>query len=999
MKKPPKTGATPSRPTRNPDPFRLQKLLRHAGPLLCLAVLVLPCHGLRGQASLGNGASMEVLGVGTEALLGGDLTDPENDGDELAGETDPSWNWKSITSNNEPGFEGAEFSFNVFDNTLAPGNAKWCCDDATEEAPKNITVEFFEPVRLTHFTVSSANDVPARDPLTWQIQGSNDGITFDPIFVHDSDESQWGAERYQVNKYTLDVPALPYRFIRFEATRTADPLFQLGEIEYFGEFGTGEPKIELLGTGTAALIGGDLTDPDNNGNEAGGPNDPSWNWESITSNNEPGFDGAELAFNIFDNKVGGGADKWCCDDPTPANPFNVDVKFPQPVVLRYFTITSGNDSRDREPLTWQIAGSNDGVTYTPIFVRDSPTSIWTDFNQVAKVTLGSPAPPYQYLRFQVSNTAGPLHQLNEIEYFGDVGGVSKPSLSGRKVGKDFVRFDITDGADTSLNPASVVVKIDDAVVATEMTENGAVTSYTHRPSPRYEAGSTHPYEITGQDNFGNPLRFTGEFKQPTPWFPDADLPGPAPVEGGWATRYIFNAGTIDSIPSALAAIQAAATPEFGGTFVDATSEVINHGNGGFFGNPVPYDDNAAAQGCCVDDFIMLNIGHIRITEEGDYTFGVHSDDGFAMRIRGGTAVSESGNGELDAGDPEAVVHPANTGDSNTRGVYHLKPGVYRIEFFWWERGGGDHGEIYVAKGAFANDADTATWNLVGVQTPQSSFTALGVDAAGWSVVSSDPGGDQLTTWEQGLADLDATAGPASVYDTMNVGDPDTNAGVLPFPKNAAGDQDDFAIRATAKLVVPKTGTYVIGFNSDDGAFVKISGQAFSQILVNGTNLSVIDPSGEQVTCDCLTGDSNTQTEITLAQGTYDIEAGMFERGGGAFLQVKGAEAGAAYLPVLAKNGAGTVVVPAAGIGLTDDPVTTGVPPSSPGSITSIEIGADSITVTYKSNAGAATARIAKSVDLKTWDVQVLTPTSVGGNLVFTIPRGTGPVEYYRVLEP
>jgi hypothetical protein len=49
------------------------------------------------NATLSNGgATMEVLGIGTAALLGGDLTDPENDGDEAAGPSDPSWNWKSI---------------------------------------------------------------------------------------------------------------------------------------------------------------------------------------------------------------------------------------------------------------------------------------------------------------------------------------------------------------------------------------------------------------------------------------------------------------------------------------------------------------------------------------------------------------------------------------------------------------------------------------------------------------------------------------------------------------------------------------------------------------------------------------------------------------------------------------------------------------------------------------------------------------------------------------
>src|SRR5213079_1680767 len=113
-----------------------------------------------------------------------------------------------------------------------------------------------------------------------------------------------------------------------------------------------------------------------------------------------------------------------------------------------------------------------------------------------------------------------------------------------------------------------------------------------------------------------------------------------------------------------------------------------------------------------------------------------------------------------------------------------------------------------------------------------------------------------------------------------------------------------ALKANAKLVVPAAGTYVIGFNSDDGAYIKIPGQSFTEILANATGLSVIqDP--ETVICDCLTGDSGTTASITLAQGTYPIEAGMFERGGGSFLRVKGAQSGSPQLPVLAKNGAGT----------------------------------------------------------------------------------------------
>ena len=64
----------------------------------------------------------KVLGVGTDSLLGGDLTDPEDDGNP---EADEGYN-AIFSANEEPGFAGGENAFNVFDNVLGPGNAKWC---------------------------------------------------------------------------------------------------------------------------------------------------------------------------------------------------------------------------------------------------------------------------------------------------------------------------------------------------------------------------------------------------------------------------------------------------------------------------------------------------------------------------------------------------------------------------------------------------------------------------------------------------------------------------------------------------------------------------------------------------------------------------------------------------------------------------------------------------------------------------------------------------------
>ena len=181
----------------------------------------------------------EVLGTGTGELLGGDLTDPEDDGEP---DEDKGYDAK-FSSNEEPGFGGGEFSFNVFDNRLGPINDKWCCGKGGGIPKEGLWVmaEFEEQYALTHFTVSSANDVPARDPTVWAVQGSNDGKKFDTIYEHDG-KSFWD-QRLQVVLFEAgedyDKPKTGYRFFRHVTFDTASnpngAYFQIGEIEFFGD--------------------------------------------------------------------------------------------------------------------------------------------------------------------------------------------------------------------------------------------------------------------------------------------------------------------------------------------------------------------------------------------------------------------------------------------------------------------------------------------------------------------------------------------------------------------------------------------------------------------------------------------------------------------------------------------------------------------------------------------------------------------------------------------
>ena len=186
--------------------------------------------------------SVEVLGTGTDALIGGDLTDPEDDGVDGA---NTNWNWTSISASSEEKWT-SEGSFNVFDNKVGATNHKWCCNGPTQW----ISVGFSQPYILSHFTITSGNDVTSRDPDIWKIQGSNDGDNWTDIFVYDNNGvSPWGTTRLRVLKYTgngddFSTPNA-FSYFRYYVTSTGSSAHQINELEYFGSADSTNPTLIL----------------------------------------------------------------------------------------------------------------------------------------------------------------------------------------------------------------------------------------------------------------------------------------------------------------------------------------------------------------------------------------------------------------------------------------------------------------------------------------------------------------------------------------------------------------------------------------------------------------------------------------------------------------------------------------------------------------------------------------------------------------------------------
>ena len=131
------------------------------------------------------------------------------------------------------------------------------------------------------------------------------------------------------------------------------------------------------------------------------------------------------------------------------------------------------------------------------------------------------------------------------------------------------------------------------------------------------------------------------------------------------------------------------------------------------------------------------------------------------------------------------------------------------------------------------------------------------------------------------------------YLFVNHADPDTiDAGSETFPDDTAfpndvvgKDDNDFAVKVTGLLDIPADGVYQIGFNSDDGASLRIMDKTWQSIVADGTGEAVT--AGDELINDVISGNTFTAGQITLAKGCHAFEAVMFEHDGGSYFELFG----------------------------------------------------------------------------------------------------------------
>lgn len=400
----------------------------------------------------------------------------------------------------------------------------------------------------------------------------------------------------------------------------------------------------------------------------------------------------------------------------------------------------------------------------------------------------------------------------------------------------------------------------------------------------------------------------------------ADLPGDPGSPGTWAIReYLTNGATPPNAGDIATAVTIVKTdPE--PASVSGTAPVFNHRdpdtNGvtaiGNFNNDFPILNNAAGD----QNWIVIGRTQVTVPAAGTYTFSVHSDDGFAMRVSGGAGgrfVSTGGDGVIDAGDNQTLYRDGGTGDSNSRGTYTFDgAGTYDILYFGWDGGGGGFHEVAWAPGTHTNDRDTNTWALVGNPADPSVPPLVERFVASLPGPAGTDGNFGVRTYlNTGAGDLNAASNflATTTRDTsdgitfdnqlayLNHRDPENPdsgglvAGDSNFPGNTGADDNNVVTSAKGRIVIPSSGPYTFRIQGDDGFVLRLKGTGgnpdpmFKRVTqANGVQGGRFDMSNPN---EIYYNDANTETRgtVDLLAGSYDIDFVHYEGGGGFYYEL------------------------------------------------------------------------------------------------------------------
>ena len=206
-------------------------------------------------------------------------------------------------------------------------STKWCIEGPGSKV--QWLVELPEPVAVASYSLTSANDVPERDPQEWTLSGSADGSTWTAL---DSRTPAAPFEsRFQTKEFACAAPAA-YRFYRFDFVPKAGVShFQVSEIGLSGvDFGAGGSVY--------------LSSPSGHSQGSGGAKSKATDI-SRSVDRDP-------------------ATVWRVGADAPAVVWQAEL--PRAVAITSYTLTAAPDRPRDDPRRWVLEASQDGRTWTTL---------------------------------------------------------------------------------------------------------------------------------------------------------------------------------------------------------------------------------------------------------------------------------------------------------------------------------------------------------------------------------------------------------------------------------------------------------------------------------------------------------------------------------------------------------------------------------------------------------------------------------------------------------
>ncbi|WP_328885543.1 glycosyl hydrolase family 95 catalytic domain-containing protein [Streptomyces sp. NBC_00316] len=312
--------------------------LNYSIPAMDWQSQALPIGNGRLGAMLFSNPSEERIQFNEQSLWGG-VNDYDN---ALAGEPDSAFDTGMTGFGSYRNFGDVVVAFGRRAKVTAPGgpyrtsstegvdktydgnsSTKWCIE--TPGSKVQWQVELPDPVEVASYRLTSANDVPQRDPQEWTFSGSTDGATWTRL---DSRTLTTPFEsRFQTKEFTCADTAA-YRFYRFDfAPKAGVSHFQVSEIGLSG--------VDLAGGGSMYL-------------------------SSPSGHSEGSGRAADISRSVDRDP----ATVWRVDAVAPAVVWQADLS--TTTVVTSYTLTAAPDRPHDDPRRWALEASQDGQAWVTL---------------------------------------------------------------------------------------------------------------------------------------------------------------------------------------------------------------------------------------------------------------------------------------------------------------------------------------------------------------------------------------------------------------------------------------------------------------------------------------------------------------------------------------------------------------------------------------------------------------------------------------------------------